>query len=126
MTIHDLLSLEPVVYFVLSVTSFVLLLRALPGKVARQFLLAIGVYVLHGAFGIAVLIYLRPVLSNTSAAGFGVLAALFAWFGLGLHVLFRLTPSEKAKPRWLLRFGLFDVACLPVLAGGSAVAAGFI
>jgi hypothetical protein len=126
MTIHDLLSLGPVVNFVLYVTSFILLLRALPGKVSRQFLLAIGLYVLHGAFGIAVLIYLRPVLSNAPEAAIGALAALFAWFGLGLHVLFRLIPSEGPKPKWMLRFGLFDVACLLVLAGGGAIAAGFI
>jgi hypothetical protein len=126
MTINDLSALALVVLFVLQIAAFVHLLRALPGNVARQFLLAIGVYVLHGALGIAILIYLRPVLSNAPYAAFGAMAALFGWFGLGLHVLFRVIPSEGPKPQWMLRFGIFDVACLLTLVGGSAVAAGFI
>jgi hypothetical protein len=126
MTIHDLLSLAPVIHFVLSVTAFACLLRGLPGKAARQLVLAIGIYLLYGALGIVALIYLRPILSNAPAAGLGAMAALLGWFGLGLHVLFRLVPSEGPKPQWMLRFGIFDVACLLVLAGGGAVAAGFI
>jgi hypothetical protein len=126
MTVAALVALVAVVDFVLHIAAFVYLLRGLPGSVARQFLVAIGYYLLHGALGIATLIYLRPVLSNGPNAAFGAMAALFAWFGLGLHVLFRLIPSEGPKPQWALRFGIFDVACLLVLAGGSAVAAGFI
>jgi hypothetical protein len=125
MTVNALFTLA-VIDFVLHIAAFVYVLRGLPGSVARQFLVAIGYFLLHGALGIATLIYLRPVLFNAPSAAFGAIAALFGWFGLGLHILFRLMPSEKPKPQWMLRFGLFDAACLLGVVGGGAIAAGFI
>lgn len=106
-------------------------LRGVPLHLTRQFLLAIAAYLLHGAVGIAILIYAYPGLSHTAGAAGGAVIALFGWIGLGLHVLFRLLPrefwpSERPKPHWMQRFGLFDIACLCALAGGSAVATGLI
>ena len=106
-------------------------LPTMPRHLARRLLLAIAAYLFQGTIGIAILIYLYPVLSHTPAAARGAMIALFGWFGLGLGVLFRLLPSEfwpseRPKPQWMQRFGIFDIACLFALVGGSAVAAGFI
>jgi hypothetical protein len=128
MTIRDLLLLSFVVAFVVHVWTFVYVLRQLPNNVALRLLLAIGFYVAHGALGIAVIIYFLPVLSHALAAPYGAVTALFGWFGLGLHVLFRLIPtvSDKPKPEWMSRFGTFDVACLAAIVGGIAVSTGLV
>jgi hypothetical protein len=115
-----------VVAVVILVAACVVRFREIPRGIARQILLAIGFYALHGTYGIAALISLRPVLSNGPAAATGAMTALLAWFGLGLHALLFLMPSEKPKPQWMQHFGSFDIACLLALGGGAALAAGFI
>jgi hypothetical protein len=126
MTIPELLSLVPLIGFVASVVALVRLLRGLPGHIAQRLLLAMGVFLAHGAIGTVVLIYTRPFLSNTPAGAFGAVAALFGWIGLGAHLLIYLIPSQNPKPQWMLRPGIFDAACLLVIAGGIAVCTGLI
>jgi hypothetical protein len=128
MTTYDLLFLVVVIVIAVIVLVAVCVdrLREVPWGIARRILLGIAVYLLHGALGIAALLYLRPILSNAPAAAGGAMTALLGWFGLGLHVLLGLVPSEKPKPRWMQRFGVFDIACLLALVGGAGVAAGFI
>ena len=94
--------------------------------------LAIAAYVLHGAIGIAILIYLYPVLSHRSVAAYGLAFAMVGWLGLGARILMRIIPSEfwpnkeKPKPQWMQRLGIIDIAWLLALVGGCAAMAGFI
>ena len=110
--------------FVFQIVSIVVLLRRLPKSAALRLMLAIVAFLVHGAIGIAVLIYCRPFLSDTSTAALGAVAALFGWLALGLHGLFRLIPvtTDKSKPRWMTQLGIYDVACLLVIGGGIAAA----
>jgi len=125
MMIADLLWLLALVYFVHGLWSFVRVWS--DPRLSRSFvwksLLAIALYVVHGAVGILILIYLMP---KGPDAAFGGVTAFFGWIGLGTLGLLRLIPAMHAKPRWLTRFGIADVLCLLAIAGGVASAAGFI
>jgi hypothetical protein len=105
-------------------------LRGMPGYLVRRLLSAIGAAVLHGAIGIALVIYLSPVLAHTPAASRGLVIATIGWLGLAASILLHLLPSEfwpedRPKPQWMQRFGIFDVACLIAVIGGGALLAGF-
>jgi hypothetical protein len=105
--------------------------RSLPLHLAGRLLLAMAVYVLQGAVGIAIPIYLYPTLSHTPAAALGFVIAMLGWLGLAARVLMRMLPSEfwrkeKPKPQWMQRFGIIDIPFLLALAGGTAAMAGFI
>jgi hypothetical protein len=114
--------------FVFQIVLIVVLLRRLPKGAALQLMLAIAAFLVHGTIGIAVLIYCQPLLSNTSAAAFGAVAALFGWFALGLHGLFHLIPvtEDTAKPRWMERLGPYDAVCLLVIGIGIVFALGLV
>ena len=114
--------------FVFQIVSIVVLLRRLPKSAALQLMLAIAAFLVHGAIGIAVLIHCQPFLSKTSAAALGAVAALFGWFALGLHGLFRLIPvtGDKPKPRWMERLGLYDAVCFLVIGTGIVFALGLV
>jgi hypothetical protein len=114
MTIGDLSSVIPLIAFVACAVAFVYVLRGLAKNVASKLLLALSAYLAIGAIGTAILITSRPYLSDTPAAALGAMTAFLGWIGLGLHLLFRLIPTmgERPKPRWMMRFGIFDVVCL--------------
>jgi hypothetical protein len=120
----DVFTLLLVGGFAFQVVALVVLLSQFPSGAALQLVLAVAAYLVHGAIGIAVLIYCRPFLSDTSTAALGAVAALFGWLALGLHGLFRLIPvtTDKSKPRWMTQLGIYDVACLLVIGGGIAAA----
>jgi hypothetical protein len=45
---------------------------------------------------------------------------------LGVLGLIRFAPRLRELPAWLMRFGIADGACLALIAGGLASAAGLV
>jgi len=101
------------------------LIDGIPESTVQRLLLAIALYLVHGAVGIAVLIYYSPLLSTTPAAVFGIMAMAAGWLGLGLHALFHLIPGGP-KPRWMTDVGLYDVVCLLAIGTGFAFVIGLV
>ena len=82
----DVFTLLLVGGFAFQVAAVVVLLNRLPSGAALQLVLAVAAYLVHGAIGIAVLIYCRPFLSDTSTAALGAVAALFGWIFAGHQI----------------------------------------
>jgi hypothetical protein len=96
--------------------------RITPQFIARS-LVAVAVYAVHVAMAIVVMVYLVP---PGDAGALGATAALVGWIGLGVLGLIRFAPRLREPPAWLMRFGIADGACLALIAGGLASAAGLV
>jgi hypothetical protein len=84
-------------------------------------LLALGVYAVHVAVAIVVMVYLLPLGPH---AALGVTLAFLGWIGFGMLGLIRFAPRTKEPPRWLMQFGVPDIVCLLLIVGGIASAFG--
>jgi hypothetical protein len=106
----------------LGLTSDVVKLFKYP-RMSRRFWLetlgAIGLYLAHGAMGLAGLIHGLMPLGPQSAGG--ALVAFLGWLGWGFLGLLRRLPRLQEPPRSpaiLSQFGLADAACLLLIVGG--------
>ena len=88
-------------------------------RITRKFLtntmIAFVVYAAHVAIGGTVLLFLLPRGPNAAA---GMTVAFLGWVGLGALGLIRFAPRVREPPRFLLHFGIPDVVCLLIIAGG--------
>jgi hypothetical protein len=96
-------------------------------RITREFvaksLVALAIYAAHVALGIGVVLYLA---SLGPKAAVGAAIAAFGWIGLGGLGLVRFAPRLKEPPRVLMQFGIPDLICLAMIAGGIGAAIGLI
>jgi hypothetical protein len=90
-------------------------------KFALSSLLALAVYLVHGAVGVLVVIYLLPYSPDDAGA---IAIGILGWIGLGMLGLIRFSPRLKQPPQVLMHVGVADAICLLMIAFGVASAFG--